>query len=69
MIEVDTTDPNGVTELRLIQLIVKRELSGVNAYACYMSYDAGDNRLWLIADVGQGSAGSGHPGENATLAN
>lgn len=66
-LEITTSDPNGGRDLRLIQLLINRELNGVKA--CYLSYEVAEERLWLIADDGSGSAGFGRPGERATLAN
>ena len=65
--EITAFDPNGARDIRLIQLLINRDLNGVSA--CYVSYEVAEERLWLIADAGTGSAGFGHPGEQAMLAN
>ncbi len=67
VIEIASSDPNGVRDLNLIQVLVNHDLSGVKA--CYLSYDATANRLWLIADAGSGSAGYGQAGDGVALTN
>ncbi len=64
---LSVADPNGARDVRLVQVLVNRQLDG--AHACYVSYDVADDRLWLMGDGGQGSAGSGHPGEHVILSN
>jgi hypothetical protein len=67
VVDVSVADPNGVRHLRLVQVLVNHGLDG--AHACYVSYDVADDRLWLMGDGGQGSAGSGHPGDHVILSN
>ncbi len=67
VVVVSVADPNGVRDLRLLQVLVNHGLDG--AHACYVSYDVADDRLWLMSDGGQGSAGSGHPGDHVILSN
>jgi hypothetical protein len=65
--EITVSDGNGARNIQFLQVIVNRDLNGVGA--CYLSYEAPENRLWLIADSGAGSAGVGKLGESGTLAN
>jgi hypothetical protein len=66
-IDVTASDPNGVRDLQFIQIIINRNLNG--AGACYLSYEAAENRLWLIADTGAGAAGVAALGAKTTLSN
>jgi hypothetical protein len=67
VIEVTATDPNGWRYIQYVQILVSKELDGANA--CYISYQVGGNRLWLISDAGSGGAGNGPPGDAAILRN
>jgi hypothetical protein len=50
VVDISVADPNGVSDLRLVQILVNRVLDG--AHACYVSYDVANDRLWLMADGG-----------------
>lgn len=67
LFEISVADANGAGNLQFVQMILNRGLNG--AGACYLSYEAPENRLWLIADSGRGAAGVGRVGEQTTLAN
>ncbi len=64
-LKVTASRPSQISDVHLLQVLINDQLTGVAA--CYLSYEVPQNRLWLIADVGHGSAGVGKPGQETIL--
>ncbi|HME08846.1 MAG TPA: hypothetical protein VKG25_17440 [Bryobacteraceae bacterium] len=64
---IHASDPNGVRDLQVVQLLISGRLDGANA--CYLSYEIAGQRMLLVSDSGSGAAGYGHPGDAAALGN
>ena len=61
------SDPDGASDLNLVQMLINNGLSG--AYGCYLLYDPPSARLTLANDAGNGSAGTAALGSPGQLAN
>lgn len=66
-LEITTESSGGINNLGFVQVLVNGNLDGVRS--CYLNYEIPQNRLWLIADEGHGTAGVGQPGDQRVLEN
>ena len=61
------SDPNGYADIRYVQVLFQTQVSGANA--CYFEYLPATNSINLVADSGNGYAGSAQLGAAGALSN
>jgi hypothetical protein len=61
------SDPNGISDLSNVRILLNAGLSGVNA--CYVTYYPATNSLYLENNTNNGTTGPITPGSSATLSN